>query len=202
MAANTTVLTEAALEGAVLAMYTDVATQPGKEYHFWSGRGAAELFGYRADWLDGAPPPAVDSFAGVGNPHREVEIEDGELVVDLGSGAGLDAFIAARRAGPRGQVIGVDLNDTMLAKARALAAEAGLATVEFRKGRIEEVPAPDGAADLVISNGVINLSFRKKQVMAEAFRVLRPGGSASLTDVVSDAIIPASIASDPKLWAS
>lgn len=196
------ILTEDALAGAVLAMYTDVATHPGKEYHFWNGRRAAELFGYRADWLDAAPSPAVDSFAGVGNPHHEVEVEMGACVVDLGSGAGLDAFIAARRVGPRGAVIGVDLNDTMLEKARALAAVAGLDRVEFRKGRIEEVPARDDSADLVISNGVINLSFRKQQVLAEAFRVLRPGGRASLTDVVSDTIIPASIASDPKLWAS
>jgi len=193
---------EDALAGAVLAMYTDVATQPDKAFHFWSGRTAAELFGYRSDWLDAAPPPAVESFAGVGNPHREVEIEAGTRVIDLGSGAGLDAFIAARRAGPGGSVIGIDLNDNMLAKARALATRAGMTTVEFRRGRIEEVPAPDGAADLVISNGVINLSFRKKQVLAEAFRVLRPGGRASLTDVVSDTIIPASIAEDPKLWAS
>ena len=183
-------------------MYNDVATHPGQDFHFWSGRTAAELFGYHADWLDAAPPPAVDSFAGVGNPHREIEIGAGARVVDLGSGAGLDAFIAAQRAGPRGSVIGVDLNDTMLAKARSVAVQAGVGTVEFRKGRIEEVPVMDDAVDLIISNGVINLSFRKQRVLAEAFRVLRPGGRAALTDVVSDTIIPASIAEDPKLWAS
>lgn len=195
-------VSEEALEGAVLAMYDDVATAPNKEYHFWSGRPAAELFGYRREWLNQAPLPAVDSFAGVGNPHLWVAIEQGQTVVDMGSGAGLDLFIAANRAGSTGRAIGVDMNDTMLGKARELAAARGYRTVEFRKGRIEDVPVLDGAADVVISNGVINLSFRKKKVMMEAFRVLRPGGRASLTDVVSDAIIPESIRNDPKLWAS
>ncbi len=195
-------LSEAALAGAVLAIYTDVANTPDKEFHFWSGRTAAERFGYRAEWLDAAPQPAIDSFAGVGNPHRHIAIEEGACVVDLGSGAGLDVFIAARRAGTSGHVIGIDLNDTMLAKAGELARVCGIPNAEFRKGRIEDVPVEDGTADVVTSNGVINLSFRKQQVMAEAFRVLRPGGRAALTDVVSDTIIPASIADDPKLWAS
>lgn len=195
-------LTEQALESAVLGMYTDVAAQPDKEYHFWSGRPAAERFGYRAEWLDAAPLPAVESFAGVGNPHLHLEVPSGATIVDLGSGAGLDLFIAARRAGPTGRAIGVEMNEDMLRKATALARERGYATVEFRKGRIEEAPVADGCADVVISNGVINLSFRKKKVMAEAFRVLRPGGRASLTDVVSESLIPDSIRNDPKLWAS
>lgn len=195
-------VSEEALEGAVLAMYDDVATAPDKEYHFWSGRPAAELFGYRTEWLEAVPQPAIESFAGVGNPHAHAEIAPGDTVVDLGSGAGLDTFIAALRAGKVGRVIGVDMNDTMLTKADALARAFGFATAEFRKGRIEDAPFADGGADVVISNGVINLSFRKKKVMMEAFRVLRPGGRASLTDVVSDAIIPESIAKDPKLWAS
>lgn len=195
-------MSEAALEQAVLTMYSDVATAPDKEFHFWSGRAAAALFGYRPEWLDPAPRPAIDSFAGVGNPHLHAAIPPGATVVDLGSGAGLDAFIAAHRAGPAGHVIGVDLNDTMLAKSRELAVTCAFTTIEFRKGRIEAVPVADRTADVVISNGVINLSFRKKQVMLEAFRVLRPGGRAALTDVISDAVIPASIADDPKLWAS
>ena len=196
------IITEEALEGAVLQMYNDVAATPDKEYHFWSGRPAAEMFGYRGAWLDAAPGEAVDSFAGVGNPHLHVTIAKDETVVDLGSGAGLDLFIAAQRAGAGGRAIGVDMNDTMLEKARGLAARHGLAHVEFRKGRIEEVPVLDASADVVISNGVINLSFRKRKVTMEAFRVLRPGGRASLTDVVSEAIIPESIRNDPKLWAS
>lgn len=196
------VMTEEALEGAVLQMYNDVAATPDKEYHFWSGRPAADLFGYRSEWIDAAPPASVDSFAGVGNPHLHVEVAKGETVADLGSGAGLDLFVAAQRVGSSGRAIGVDLNDTMLEKARGLAAHHGYAHVEFRKGRIEDVPVAADTADVVISNGVINLSFRKKKVMMEAFRVLRPGGRASLTDVVSEAIIPESIRNDPKLWAS
>lgn len=196
------IITEEALEGAVLQMYDDVAATPDKEYHFWSGRPAAEMFGFRGEWLDAAPAESVASFAGVGNPHLHLALAAGETIVDLGSGAGLDLFIAAQRVGPGGRAIGVDMNDTMLEKARGLAARDGHSHVEFRKGRIEEVPVLDGSADAVISNGVINLSFRKKKVMMEAFRVLRPGGRASLTDVVSDAIIPESIRNDPKLWAS
>ena len=193
---------EAALESAVLAMYTEVATRPDKEYHFWSGRPAAERFGYEARWLDAAPPAAVASFAGVGNPHAHAIIPAGVTVADLGSGAGLDLFIAASRTGPTGRAVGIDLNDTMLERLRSLAAEHGVRHLEGRKGRIEDIPLDAGSADVVISNGVINLSFRKKRVLAEAFRVLRPGGRAALTDVVSDAIIPESIAKDPKLWAS
>jgi len=196
------VVSEGLLETAVLAMYDDVATAPDKEYHFWSGRPAAEMFAYPEAWLATAPATAVASFAGVGNPHRHVTIMPGATVVDMGSGAGLDLFVAAERTGPSGRVIGVDMNDTMLRTASEAAAGAGLANVELRKGRIEDLPVRESSADVVISNGVINLSFRKKQVLAEAFRVLRPGGCASLTDVVSDAIIPESIAKDPKLWAS
>lgn len=195
-------LTEQALESAVLRMYDDVASLPDQEYHFWSGRPAVELFAYREEWLAASPSAAVQSFAGVGNPHRHAAIAAGQTVVDLGSGAGLDLFIAALRAGKSGRAIGVDLNDTMLEKARALARAGGFAQAEFRKGRIEEAPVLDAAADVVISNGVINLSFRKKKVMMEAFRVLRPGGSAALTDVVSEQLIPESIRNDPKLWAS
>ena len=195
-------LTEPALESAVLQMYSDVAQHPEKEFHFWSGRPAAEMVGYAAAWLEGAPAAAVESFAGVGNPHRHLALAPGETVVDLGSGAGLDLFIAAQRVAPAGRAIGVDLNDEMLEKARGLAAGAGLTHVELRKGRIEDPPVENESADAVISNGVINLSFRKKRVMAEAFRILRPGGRASLTDVVSDSLIPESIRNDPKLWAS
>ena len=196
------VVDEGTLEREVLAMYTDVAVSPDKEYHFWTGRTAAELFGYQLDWIEAAPRQAVDSFAGVGNPHRHVDIPAGATVVDLGSGAGLDSFIAAYRAGASGRAIGVDMNETMLAKARELADASGVPHVEFRKGRIEDSPVDAGAADVVVSNGVINLSFRKQRVMAEAFRVLRPGGCAALTDVVSEAILPESIVKDPKLWAS
>ena len=199
---TTVPLTEAALEQAVIAMYTDVATVPDQEFHFWSGRPAAERFGYRLEWLEGAPRQAIDSFAGVGNPHLHAAIGAGDVVVDLGSGAGLDAFIGALRCGSSGRVIGVDLNDTMLAKARELAQLHGVRHAEFRKGRIEDAPMDPDGADWVISNGVINLSFRKKKVMAEAFRVLRPGGRAALTDVVSESLIPESIANDPNLWAS
>lgn len=199
---TTMALTEDALEQAVRRMYDDVATVPDQVFHFWSGRAAAARFGYTDEQLEAAPRPALDSFAGVGNPHRHAAIEPGQTVLDLGSGAGLDTFIAACRVGEAGRAVGIDMNDTMLAKSRELAAACRFPQVEFRKGRIEAVPAADASADWVISNGVINLSFRKQRVLREAFRVLRPGGCAALTDVVSEAAIPQSITQDPKLWAS
>lgn len=192
---------EAALKDEILHMYQEVAENPKAEFHFYHGREAAELFEYRAEWLDRAPAGAVASFAGVGNPHLRSGLEPGERVLDLGSGAGLDAIIAGWLVGPAGSVIGIDLNPAMCRKAEANALEAGIG-MECRAGRMEDIPVPDGTVDIAISNGVINLSFRKRRVLQELFRVLRPGGRLSLTDIVSAKQLSQSIVNDPKLWAS
>ena len=192
---------EAVLKDEIVHMYQEVADNPRQEFHFYHGREAAERFGYAREWLDSAPEGAVASFAGVGNPHERSDLRPGETVLDLGSGAGLDAIIAARAVGPEGKVIGVDLNPSMCVKAQAHAAESGT-PMECRKGRIEDIPVADSSVDVVISNGVINLSFRKRRVLQEMFRVLKPGGRLSITDIVSAKQLSQSIVNDPKLWAS
>ena len=192
---------EGMLKDEILRMYQDVADNPRAEFHFFHGREAAELFGYAPEWLDRAPPGAVASFAGVGNPHERSSLQPGETVLDLGSGAGLDAIIASWRVGPTGKVVGVDLNPAMCLKAQAHAAATGV-KMECREGRMEEIPLPDASVDVVISNGVVNLSFRKRRVVEELFRVLRPGGRISITDIVSAKQLSQSIVNDPKLWAS
>jgi len=192
---------EAVLKDEILRMYQDVADRPEGEYHFYHGREAAELFGYETAWLDRAPAGAVGSFAGVGNPHLRSAVTPGETVVDLGSGAGLDAIIASWATGPNGKVIGVDLNPSMCLKAQAHAAATG-SKLECHQGRMEEIPLPDATADVVISNGVINLSFQKRRAVQEVFRVLKPGGRISITDIVSAKQLSQNIVNDPKLWAS
>ncbi len=192
---------EADLKQEILRMYQEVADQPEGEFHFYHGRQAAEMFGYDPKWLDRAPAGAVASFAGVGNPHERSHLQPGETVLDLGSGAGLDAIIASWQVGPTGRVMGVDLNPAMCLKAQAHAATTGT-TMECYQGRMEDIPLPDASVDVIISNGVVNLSFRKRRVIQEMFRVLKPGGRISLTDIVSAKQLSQSIVNDPKLWAS
>ena len=141
------------------------------------------------------------SFAGVGNPHLRSRLQAGEVVLDLGSGAGLDSIIAAWQVGPTGRVIGVDLNPMMCRKAETHAAASGV-RMDCHEGRMEDIPLPDASVDVVISNGVVNLSFRKRTVIRELFRVLKPGGRLSITDIVSAKQLSQSIVNDPKLWAS
>jgi SAM-dependent methyltransferase len=192
---------EAALKGEILRMYEEVAEQPGGDFHFFHGRQAAEMFEYDPAWLDRAPASAVESFAGVGNPHLRSELQPGETVLDLGSGAGLDGIISAWRVGPTGRVIGLDLNPAMCRRAKA---NSDLSGTEFecREGRMEAIPIEDGSVDVVISNGVINLSFQKRRVIQELFRVLKPGGRVSISDIVSAKQLAQTIVNDPKLWAS
>jgi len=192
---------EAVLKDEIINMYQEVAENPEGEFHFYHGRQAAEMFGYRADWLGRAPADSVASFAGVGNPHVRSELQPGETVLDLGSGAGLDAIISSWAVGPTGNVIGVDLNPAMCLKAQAHAAQSGT-TMECHEARMEDIPQPDATIDVIISNGVINLSFRKRKVVEEMFRVLKPGGRISITDIVSAKQLSQSIVNDPKLWAA
>jgi SAM-dependent methyltransferase len=205
MVATDSIDAQAPLEGVlkdeIIRMYQEVADNPDADFHFFHGREAAELFGYDPSVLDQVPRGAVDSFAGVGNPHLRSEIRPGETVLDLGSGAGLDAIIALRSTGAAGKVIGVDLNPSMCRKAQTHATASG-GTLECHEGQMENIPVGSGSVDVVISNGVINLSFRKRRVVEEIFRVLRPGGRISITDIVSGKQLSQSIVNDPKLWAS
>lgn len=154
-----------------------------------------ETFGstlYAADQRDELPVAAVAASLGCGNPTAVAELRDGERVLDLGSGGGIDVLLSARRVGPTGFAYGVDMTDEMLELARSNAAQAGATNVEFVKGTIEDVPLPDGAVDVVISNCVINLSVDKPKVLAEMFRVLAPGGRIGISDVVAeDHLVPA-----------
>jgi len=192
---------EGVLKDEIVRMYQEVADNPEAEFHFFHGKEAADLFGYDSAWLERAHDGAVSYFAGVGNPHLRADIQPGETVLDLGSGAGLDAIIASWSAGPTGKVIGVDLNPSMCLKAQAHAAATG-SEMECHEGKMEDIPLPERSVDVVISNGVINLSFQKRRVVEEVFRVLKPGGRISITDIVSGKQLSQSIVNDPKLWAS
>jgi ubiquinone/menaquinone biosynthesis C-methylase UbiE len=189
------------LEAKVKEMYRHVAEQPEGEYHFEMGRPLAERLGYPSGVLDGIPDPAIESFAGVGYFFDLANLAEGESVIDLGSGSGMDVFFAAQQVGA-GWVVGIDFTTEQLAKSRRLAEEAGILRVDFREGRIEELPVDDESFDCVISNGVINLSPEKERVFAEAARVLRPGGRLAIADIVSDQQLKESIVCDPDLWAS
>lgn len=163
-------------------------------------RRVAERF-YTADELSGVPETTARMALGVGNPVRHAALRPGEDVVDLGSGGGIDCLLAARAVGATGSVIGIDFLPDMVARARRAAAEAGLANVRFVRGLIEALPLADSSADVVISNGVVNLSPRKVRVLSEAFRVLRPGGRLSIVDLVLEHDLPPEIRTHPAAWA-
>lgn len=189
-----------ALRADVREKYREVALHPDAEFHFHTGRPLAALLGYPQAVVDALPDRAVESFAGVGNPHSVRPLQPGERVVDFGSGGGFDCFVAATTVGPTGQVIGVDMTPEMLAKARQTGHELDLANVEFREGLLEAVPVEDGWADAVISNGVINLCADKTAVFAEAFRVLRPGGSIQFADIANGKALPEAAVCEIDLW--
>ena len=190
------------LEQRVKEMYREVAEEPDKEFHFETGRTLAERLGYPAAELDAIPAPAIDSFAGVGYYFDLAAIKRGETVVDLGSGSGMDSFLAARQTGEAGRVVGIDMTEAQLAKARRLATEHRVANVEFVEAHIEQLPLDNGSADVVISNGVINLSPDKTKVFAEAARVLRPGGRLAIADIVTATQLPEGVTCDAALWAA
>ena len=190
------------LEQRVKQMYQEVALEPQREFHFETGRALAERLGYPPDDLDRIPSAAIDSFAGVGHFLDLADIAPGETVLDLGSGSGMDSFLASLSAGRDGLVIGVDMTDEQLAKATRLAAEAGIGNTEFRQGYIEEPPVEAASVDCVISNGVINLSPDKPAVFAAVAKALRPGGRLALADIVSTAQLPEGVTCDASLWAA
>ncbi|KAB1147153.1 methyltransferase domain-containing protein [Streptomyces luteolifulvus] len=190
------------LETKVKDLYQQVATAPDGAFHFELGRPLAERLGYPAAVLDGLPAEAVESFAGVGHALDLAALQPGERVLDLGSGSGTDAFCAALAVGPAGRVIGVDFTPAQLDKARRLARDGGFDRVEFREGRIEELPVADTEVDCVISNGVINLSPDKPRVFSEAARVLRPGGRLAVADLVTERPLGDAITAQADLWAS
>lgn len=189
-----------ALREEVKNKYRDVACNPQGEYHFHTGRPLARRLGYDEAAVGPMPDVAVESFAGVANPFALRQLAAGERVVDAGSGGGFDCFIAARQVGAIGRVIGIDMLREMLEKSRATALSMGLANVEFREGILEEMPVEDGWADVVISNGVINLCADKKRVFEEIWRVLRPGGSLQFGDIANGKPVPESAVRNIDLW--
>lgn len=190
------------LEAKVKAMYRDVAEHPHGEFHFEMGRALAERLGYPKADLDRIPDQAIESFAGVGYFFHLAEPREGETVVDLGSGSGMDTFVAALKVGAGGKVIGVDMTDEQRRKAERLRDNAGVLNVSYVKGYIEDAPLAPASADLVISNGVFNLSPEKPKVFAEVARLLKPGGRMAIADIVTDVQLPESISCNTTLWAA
>jgi 2-polyprenyl-3-methyl-5-hydroxy-6-metoxy-1,4-benzoquinol methylase len=190
------------LRDKVKVMYRAVAEAPQGEFHFEMGRVLAQRLGYPAAQLDAVPPEAIESFAGVGYHLALAAIAAGERVVDLGSGSGMDAFLSAHHAGAAGEVIGIDMTDEQLTKARRLAERDGHTSVRFEKGYIEQAPVDDASVDVVISNGVINLCDDKTAVFREIARMLKPGGRMAISDIVTERQLTEAIVCDVNLWAS
>jgi SAM-dependent methyltransferase len=180
--------------------YTNVALNPDKGFHFHTGRRAAALLGYDERLYAGLPESNISSFAGTGNPFSLGHIQLGETVVDVGSGAGFDSLIASRLVGPSGWVVGIDMTEEMLNLSRRGAEAMGATNVEFRQGLAESLPLPDHFADVVISNGVLNLTLDKTATLRDWFRILKPGGRLQVGDILVERPVPADALDDISLW--
>lgn len=188
------------LRAQVQIKYAEVARSPEKGFHFHTGRPLAAMLDYPGEIVDSLPDRVVESFAGVNNPFSVGELHPGEVVLDVGSGAGFDSVLAARMVGPTGRVVGVDMTEVMRTKAAANAALVGVDNVAFVDGFAEDLPLPDEAVDVIISNGVINLCPDKLAVYRELYRVLKPGGRLQISDVVVQRLVPTSAKADVELW--
>lgn len=200
MANSGTLIDPAALREEVRRKYREVAQNPHGRFHFHTGRRLARRLGYDMSVVDAMPDSAVESFAGVANPFALRPLEPGERIVDAGAGAGFDCFVAARQVGPGGRVVGVDMLPEMLARSRAAADQMGLGNLEFREGLVEGMPVEDGWADVVMSNGVINLCADKRRAFEEIWRVLRPGGYLQFADIANGKPVPESALRNVDLW--
>ncbi|MCI0555939.1 MAG: methyltransferase domain-containing protein [Anaerolineae bacterium] len=188
------------LRTSIREEYSAVANDPERGFHFHTGRRLASILGYREEWLEAIPASAIESMAGTGNPFSLGELNPGENVVDCGSGSGTDSLIAARMVAPNGRVIGVDMTPEMLSKAMNNALEAGMTNVEFREGYLESLPVLDAWADVVISNGVLNLVPDKDAALLEMYRVLKSGGRIQIADIALQKPVPEGAKSDVTLW--
>lgn len=188
------------LREAIQREYAEVAAHPEKGFHFHTGRPLARILEYDDGWLEDIPESSVESFAGTGNPFSLGELRPGEKVVDVGCGAGIDSLIAAKMVGPEGRVVGVDMSPDMLEKARRAAKETGRENVEFRHGYGEELPVEEGWADVVISNGVLNLMPDKSAALEEMHRVLKPHGRLQIGDILVQKAVPEGAKKDIDLW--
>ena len=188
------------LRSAIKDEYKDVAEHPAKGFHFHTGRHLTRLVGYQDEWFTGVSERSIESFAGTGNPFAMGSLAAGERVVDVGSGGGIDSLIAARMVGPTGEVVGIDMTPAMLDRARTSARESGIDNVEFREAYMEALPVADGWADVVISNGVLNLTPDKQKAIGEMFRVLRPGGRLQIGDILVSREVPEGAKKKIDLW--
>ncbi|MFH5886046.1 methyltransferase domain-containing protein [Halalkalibaculum sp. DA3122] len=201
MSTTTTQLDKQEVENAVQEMYDEVAACPNKEFHFPTGRNSCLHLGYPEEELNAIPASAVEPFAGVGYPFLAEVIQPGDTVVDIGSGSGVDALISGIKTGPEGQVIGIDITPAMIRKARKNIEKAGVDHIRIIEGQAVDIPLDDASADVVTSNGVINLVPDKEKAFKEIHRILKPEGYLQIADIVLSKPVSAESKADPQLWA-